>query len=498
MGMRDDEAEASTIPVKQRTRPAAMITDPQLLPRLASSLACLLLLMSSASGASPNFQDHILPILKKHCLSCHNVDDAEADLDLSTFAGIERGSSGGKVVVAGSPNRSSLFLAVDHDENSAAMPPDSPKIPADQIKQISDWIAGGLLASVTGKSQLREVSFSVSTGSLKRPEEPAFPFALNDVAITPTNVTPPVVAMAASPWANVVAANGYRQVLLYGSTDEKDPEWPYIGSLPFPEGDIHDLRFSRNGELLIAAGGIGAQSGRVAVFDVATGKRVATLADEYDIVLSADISSDHKYVAIGTPSRLVKIFSTDDGQLLHRIKKHTDWVTVVRFSPDGQQLASADRNGGIHLWETANAGIVYTLDEHKSKVTSLSWRADGKFLASASEDGKFILWDMKDGWATRSINGHVEKSDNRYTRRTGVLDISFATDGRLLTVGRDRRVRLWNLDGQRTSQSDQLTSIPLQSQFLSNGNLIAVGSFGGGLTILDAPTLKPKANLDLP
>ena len=97
-----------------------------------------------------------------------------------------------------------------------------------------------------------------------------------------------------------------------------------------------------------------------------------TLGDEYDIVLSADISADHSYVAIGTPAKLVKIFSTRTGKLVHRIKKHTDWVTVVRFRPDGKQLATADRNGGIHVWETESAGIVYTLDEHKVKVTALS------------------------------------------------------------------------------------------------------------------------------
>lgn len=460
---------------------------------LSPFLLTYLLLTSPLPAAPPNYQDDIRPILKQHCLNCHNADEGEADLDMSTFAALEKGSSGGKVVVAGSPNKSSLFLAVSHDENYAAMPPESPKIPADQIKLISEWIAGGLLPSADGKSQLRDVSFSVSAGSMTRPPKPAFPKAIPEIPIARTNAAPPIVALAASPWANVVAASGYRQVMLYGSAGEVKPNWGFLGSLAFPEGDIHDLRFSRNGDLLIVAGGIGAQSGKVAVFAVSTGKRIATLADEFDIVLSADISSDHKYVAIGTPSRLVKIFSTDNGRMVHRIRKHTDWVTVVRFSPDGKQLATADRNGGIHVWETENAGIIYTLDEHKVNVTALSWRTDGKLLASAAEDGRFVLWDMKDGWATRSITAHAEKSRSRYSRRTGVLDIAFAIDGRILTIGRDRAVRLWNADGTRASEAVNRKSLPLQAKFLSGGQMIAVGGIDGRLHVLDVPAMTLQA-----
>ena len=456
-----------------------------------ASLFVAISFFASASAAPPNYQDHVLPILKKHCLNCHNADEAEADLDLSTLKTLQAGSSGGKVLVAGSPSKSSLFLAVNHDESVAAMPPESPKIPAAQIKLMSDWIAGGLLASAGAKSQLRDVSFAVSVGSMKRPDKPAFPTNLPKQPSVKTNTPPPVVALATSPWANVVAASGHRQVVLYGAAaEEEGAGWNLLGALPFPDGDIHDIRFSRNGELLVVAGGIGAQSGKVAVFDVATGKRIATLADEYDVVLSADISSDHQFVAIGTPKRMVKIFSTKDGSLLHRIKKHTDWVTVVRFSPDGKQLASADRNGGIHVWETGSGGIVYTLDEHKVKINALSWRGDGKYLASGAEDGTFVLWDMKDGWATRSVNAHIEKSETRYSRHTGVLDIDFAANGHILTTGRDRKIRLWKSDGGGKMRSEAIGSLPLNAEFVGGSTSAIVATMDGTITRWDLTKMK--------
>ena len=498
------------------------------LPRLLCLSAALSLLHSVASAAPPNFRDHVLPIFKKHCVGCHNADESEAGLDLSSSKAALTGSSGGDVLKAGLPDSSPLYLAVTHHEDYAAMPPEKPKLADTDLKTIRDWIAGGLIATAGGKSNLREVTFDVSAGSMQRPETPPFPESLPDVPLASTGVSPPVLAMACSPWADLIAVSGHRQVLLYGSYARQsvdldreanqsedrrlataatyDTDSPsahtsslkHIATLPFPEGDIHDLRFSRNGDLLIAAGGIGAEAGKVVVYDVKTGGRIATLGDEYDIVLSADISADHKYVAIGTPAKLVKIFSTRTGELVHRIKKHTDWVTVVRFSPDGKQLATADRNGGIHVWETESAGIVYTLDEHKVKVTALSWRTDGKLLASAAEDGKFVLWDMKDGWATRAITAHAAKARTRYSRRTGVLDIAFATDGRILTVGRDQYLRLWNPDGSQTSEVAEHSTLPLRAQFLSSGQLIVTGAFGGRLrTFTLSPKLTQHATIEI-
>ena len=67
-----------------------------------------------------------------------------------------------------------------------------------------------------------------------------------------------VTALAASPWAPLVAVAGQKQVLLY-NTDTRE----LLGVLPFPEGMPHVLKFSRNGTLLLAGGGRGGQSGKV-------------------------------------------------------------------------------------------------------------------------------------------------------------------------------------------------------------------------------------------
>ncbi len=156
------------------------------------------------------------------------------------------------------------------------------------------------------------------------------------------------------------------------------------GLLPFPEGEPHWLRFSRDGAVLMAAGGRPVELGKVVLFDVKSGKRLAAVGDEVDAVLAADLSADQTSVALGGTGKLVKVYDTATGKLRYKIEKHTDWIMAVAFSPDGKTLATADRAGGLNLWEAASGRPLLSLNEHKSSVRALDWRADSKLLVSAA------------------------------------------------------------------------------------------------------------------
>jgi WD40 repeat protein len=235
----------------------------------------------------------------------------------------------------------------------------------------------------------------------------------------------------------VVAVAAYGAIELVASPDRS------YGALPFPEGEPLTLAFSRSGRLLLAAGGKPVQSGSVVLFDVATGKRLASVGDEPDAIIAADIGADEKLVAIGCTSRKVKLFSTEDGGLKATIEKHTDWVTAVAFSPDGRYLATGDRIGNIHLWDGKTGGVILPLSEHKKSVRALSWRSDSGVVASCGEDGTVVWWDVKDGWPlVNKPNAHPG----------GVLDCRFGPAGELATCGRDGLVKLWSAEGNETKK----------------------------------------------
>ncbi len=443
------------------------------------------------------YKDHVLPILRKHCVNCHNPDKATSDLNVMSYATLIAGGASGEAISPGKPDQSLLYRVIAHlDEPN--MPPKQPKIPDAELAMVKRWIELGAPDTMAGaaKNSARKVDLDVAAVSIGKPEgPPPMPENLPGLEL-PTTLRPhPVTALAASPWAPLVAVAGHERILLYNSDSLK-----LIGRLPFPERIPHVLKFSRNGRLLLAAGGRGAASGRVVVYDVTTGKRVTEIGDEVDIVLAADISPDHKLVALGGPSKLVKIFDTETGELRHRIKKHTDWVTALEFSPNGELLASGDRNGGAFVWEATTGGIVFTLGDHKESVTDLSWRPDSQMLATSSEDGRVILWYAEDGFPTRSINAHADGSNNRggnspRNRLPGVLSVRYSSAGLFATVGRDNSARIWRPDGNQLAKLDGFADLPSRVVFSHDGERLFVGDFTGKVRVWNVKDRQPAGEL---
>jgi len=57
-------------------------------------------------------------------------------------------------------------------------------------------------------------------------------------------------------------------------------------------------------------------------------------------------------------------------------------------------------------------------------------------------------------------------------------------------------VRLWKPDGSPTSEISRHSSLPLQAQFLSSGQLIATGAFDGRIrTFTLSPKMKQQATI---
>ena len=454
-------------------------------PAAASLLASLLAssLVFAAEPKKVTYEDDVLPIFRDNCLKCHNPDKLKGDLDLSSFSSAIKGGGSGTTLNAGDPESSQLFKSVTHTEDPA-MPPKS-KLSDKEISTIRQWITGGLLQGAGSKALAANkptVDLTLKGAAIGKPEgPPPMPGPLSVEPFVRATHGTPLSAIASSPWAPVVALAGARQVVLYHSGDLE-----FLGVLPFSEGTLCDLKFSRNGKLLLASGGRGGHSGLVAVWDLAKGERVITVGDQYDSVLAADISSDQQWIALGGPDRVLKIYNTKDGSLEHRIKKHTEWVTAVEFSPDSKYLATGDRNGGLVLWESATGLELFNLPGHKGAITALTWRRDSEMVVSASEDGTLKLWKATDGAALKNIPAHPG----------GVLSASFAPDGRVVSCGRDNKVQIWDLTGKNLLSPAFKGDLPNRVTFNDDGTKVVGSDWTGKVFVWNAKSGQSLGELE--
>jgi hypothetical protein len=409
------------------------------------------------------FDKDVKPVFRKHCVGCHNPDRPRGDLDLSSYSAAMSGGASGKVAVAGKPDDSPVYLLPAHLADPK-MPPGKPKLTQGEIDLIRGWVAGGLLEKSAATANMP----APTTGGLGRAE----PFA------RPT----PVTALAVSPVAPVAAVAGRKQVLVFDLEAKK-----LLGGVSFPEGEVHALRFSRDGKVLIAAGGVGGQSGVVVGYDAGSWKRLFTVGDEPDSILAADISPDRMRVAFGGPGRVVKVVSVPDGKPLHVLRKPTDWVLSVAFSPEGLLLAAGDRFGGLYVWEAKSGKDFYALRGHTKGVTSLAWRADSDVLASCGEDRTVRVWDMHTGSERAHWEAHAD----------GVTDVAFHPSGSLATAGRDGRVRVWDEKGASRADLGPAADGVLRVAFAPDAKAVVAGDWSGEVTAWPVAG-GPAARLPLP
>ena len=125
------------------------------------------------------------------------------------------------------------------------------------------------------------------------------------------------------------------------------------------------------------------------------------------------------------------------------------------YSPDGVIFATGGRGGDLYTWEAATGYEFFTLKGHTKGVTALSWRSDGNVLASSSEDGQIILWEMNEGSQVKKWNAHPG----------GALSVAFAPNGNLVSVGRDKTLKIWQGDGKQlksiAASSDVVLSVAI-------------------------------------
>ena len=106
--------------------------------RLVGFVFCILTL--PAQAAIPTFQHDILPLVQKHCITCHGATRPLSNgLDLSTLAGVMTGANSGRIVVPGNPDASRMWIVI----RDGIMPLGGTPLSAAEKQLVREWIATG-------------------------------------------------------------------------------------------------------------------------------------------------------------------------------------------------------------------------------------------------------------------------------------------------------------------------------------------------------------------
>jgi mono/diheme cytochrome c family protein len=110
---------------------------------LAAAFACIGL-VARAEEKKVDFTKDIQPILSENCFKCHGPDNQEAGLRLDRKSPAMKGGERGSPIVAGKPEESLLFRAINGGgEDVPRMPKNGEPLENEQIALIRSWIEQG-------------------------------------------------------------------------------------------------------------------------------------------------------------------------------------------------------------------------------------------------------------------------------------------------------------------------------------------------------------------
>jgi uncharacterized protein with WD repeat len=214
-----------------------------------------------------------------------------------------------------------------------------------------------------------------------------------------------------------------------------EPQGPVSGSAKLRDtlnghtDFVHSVAFSPDGKTLAS----GSMDNTIKLWDVATGRNIATLDEHTHLVYSVAFTSDGKILASGTRDG-IKLWDVATAKNTTTFGGRTDTVHSVAFSPDGTTLASGHFGSNIKLWNVASGKGTATFTGHAGPVFAVTFSPDGKTLASGSDDRTVKLWDVASGKNVTTFIGHADI----------VWSVAFSPDGKTLaSASMDEMITLW-------------------------------------------------------
>jgi WD40 repeat protein len=417
-------------------------------------VAGVLLVVSAAFAADTSYFRDVRPIIQRQCQGCHQPNLKSSNLDLTTFEGFQAGGKHG-------PGASTLLGYITGD-SKPQMPLGQPPLPADQVELIRSWIAAGA-----------------------RDDTPA---EARDGDKPIVYIQPPVInALAFSPDGKRLAVSGNREILIHSLDGVTPPQ-----RLPGLSDRILSLVFSKDGSLLVAAGGTASLFGEVQIWDVAAGKLKRSLTLTGDTVFGASISPDASRIAVGCTDNSVRVIELSgdaaSAKEIFKIGNHENWVLGTVFGVDGKRIVSVGRDRAAKLTDATSGAflenvnllrgelaaiarhpgkdliviggedrvpyiykmdraqnmkiaddstLIRKLDRQDGSIAALAWSDDGAHIAVGGAAPEVTIYDAESGKRTASCKGH----------RAGIYAVAFSPDGQTLaTGGFDGEVRLYRVE----------------------------------------------------
>ncbi|WP_462250526.1 caspase family protein [Ekhidna sp.] len=158
-----------------------------------------------------------------------------------------------------------------------------------------------------------------------------------------------------------------------------------------------------------------------------------------EVVKSAKITTDGKYLISASRDKTVKIWDAVSGKEIRSLIGHDH--TINEFSLHKNKLATSSADGTVGIWDITTGEWLWQSDKFREYVTSVSFSPDGKLLAVGSYADSISIFNTHDYSLKKKIKANSD-------RGVGYgVNVKFSPDGKYLAVGEDNRAaKIYRID----------------------------------------------------
>jgi len=187
---------------------------------------------------------------------------------------------------------------------------------------------------------------------------------------------------------------------------------------------------------------VGSSDGVLRLFDLdAVAPRDPVLRVEQPDLLVARFANDER-VLLGNMRGELALLDLSTGEEIYRRQLEYDPIYAIALEPDGRRAAVAFRSSRIQIVSVADGRTLQDLAGHRDSVFDIEWLGEHA-LATVGKDKRLLVWDLR----ARELTPHVLYTADHY-----ITALGFDPGTRRLSLPlADHRIGIMRLaDGQIT------------------------------------------------